>query len=332
MSEQLERRRDMKKFDVITIGDVNVDIVVEGCDKEPEYGREMYVKDIASDVGGGAAICAMGTASLGLKTALCGILGNDPQSQYVLKLLKQYSVDTSFLTIAKQAKAGISIALFGEKDRSFITYPGTNNLFDIEKLDPKVFSCTRHVHITGYAGPKNHRQYVEFVRSLRKQGVSVSGDVGWDTTEKWDESIYEYINNLDLFFLNKTEALHYTRCSDVREALDLLSRHCSNVVIKLGPEGAIAKCGGRTAQEPTYDAAVVDTTGAGDSFNAGFLYGFLNHASLSACLKFGNACGTSSVAKKGGRLNFKSSEELNDFIAAHGGNGHPGEKRNDLSR
>lgn len=309
----------MKKFDVVTIGDVNIDIVVEGCDGKPEYGREMYVRDIVSDVGGGAAICALGTASLGLKTGLCGALGDDMYSRYLLSLLEKYFVKTEFVKIIPQKKAGISIALFGEKDRSFITYTGTNNLFDIDKLNADDFKCTRHIHITGYAGLKNHDKYVKFVKAIRKNGVTVSGDVGWDPTGRWDESIYEYIKNLDIFFLNKTEALHYTRCADIQGALDKLSQYCGNVAIKLGPEGAVTKCGGEQACEPTYDSPVVDTTGAGDSFNAGYIYGFLSGADLSDRLKYGNACGTSSVSKKGGRLNFKSAAELNEFVATHSG-------------
>lgn len=307
----------MNDYDVVTVGDVNIDLLVEGLEGNPECGHEAFVKNMFTDVGGGAAISAMGLASLGLKTGLCGALGDDIYSNFIRGLLKQRSVGTQLIKNITGKRAGLTISLYGNKDRSFITYQGTNANFDIG--DPQIGDSihARHVHVTGYCGKKEHRKYMDFVCKLRSRGITVSADVGWDSTGEWYKGIFEFISNLDVFFINKVEAQNYTKCWDVRYALDKLSNYCGNVAIKLGPEGAVSKWKGRAAKEPTYDSPVVDTTGAGDSFNAGYLYGYLSGASQDDCLKFGNACGTSSISKMGGTIAIKGEKALREFIATH---------------
>lgn len=303
----------MEKFDVMVVGDANIDLVVEGLKCYPPAGQEVRVKNMSTNVGGGAALCAMGLSKLGLKTAFYGILGNDLYGNFVIQQLKSINIETYPIKISESKGTGISIALFGEKDRSFITYDGSNSEVDLNKVDMEIVKRSRHVHITGYNSRK-HESYLKFIRNLKEAGVTVSTDVGWDETGEWYEGLFELISYVDVFFINEIEVLNYTRCKTAEEGLKKLSQYCRIVAVKMGSRGACAIQDGEIVKEGALDVEVVDTTGAGDSFNAGFLYGFLKGADLKKCLQYGNACGGFSVTKAGGNTAFPDSKTLEAFI------------------
>lgn len=305
----------MKKYDVMVVGDVNIDLIVEGCDSVPEPGREIRVKNIATNVGGGAALCAMGLSKLGLKTGFYGLFGNDIYSSFILNKFNECNIETYRGDVDENNHTGISIAIFGENDRAFITYDGPNSEFDVSNIDMDIAKLAGHIHVTGYKGRKNHDRYVEFVRKLKEHGLTVSTDVGWDDTGEWYEGIYEFISLVDIFFINEVEAVNYTHSSDLNTAINKLSKFCRVVALKLGSNGSAAKSGSETAFEPAYEVEVVDTTGAGDSFNAGFIYGYLNGFKLDKCLRYGNACGALSTTKSGGNTGFPDILELERFMA-----------------
>ena len=142
----------------------------------------------------------------------------------------------------------------------------------------------------------------------------MSLDVGWDETGEWYEGIYELFPFIDILFMNETEAVHYTRGLSAKEAALEFSKHCAMAVIKLGKKGSIGAKDGTLWVSRPYTARAVDTTGAGDSFNAGFVYGFLKGDTMKQCLRLANACGAMSVTAYGGNTAFPSKEELYHFL------------------
>ncbi|UVI28917.1 carbohydrate kinase family protein [Paenibacillus spongiae] len=307
----------MKKFDAIVIGDVNIDLVVVGYDRPPLPGQEIFVDNIMTHLGGGAALFSLSLAKLGLKLAFNGILGDDYYGRFLMKQFEQYGIDTSYINLSQTANTGISIALHPEKDRSFITYAGSNAQLSLRQLDRSSVAEGRHVHLTCYKGSANHADYMETVMELKKLGVTLSFDTGWDDTGEWYRGILDLAAQIDVFFMNETEAMHYTRCATVEEAITHLARHGKHVVVKLGSKGAMAIVDGKRIYHPGFQVEARDTTGAGDSFNAGYIYGYLTGKEPAECLVYGNACGALSVSAYGGSTGTLDHEAMLRFIAGH---------------
>ncbi|OBR65316.1 carbohydrate kinase [Paenibacillus oryzae] len=307
----------MKMFDAVVIGDANIDLVVVGCSEVPSPGQEVYVDKMMMHVGGGAALFAISLAKLGVQVAFNGVLGNDSHGQYIRQRFAEYGIDTRMIGTSDTEQTGISIAFNPDSDRSFITYAGTNAELRVEKLNLSEIAQGRHVHVTGYKGRRNHEQYVALAKGLKEKGLTLSCDVGWDESGEWDKSVFELMSYFDVFLMNETEALHYTRMDNVEESIKLMGSLARNIVVKLGGEGAISMKEGILTRLPAYTVEAVDTTGAGDSFNAGYLYGFLQGLDAAECLRYGNACGAMSVSAFGGSTGTPDLAGLKAFIEGY---------------
>ncbi|MDQ6422307.1 carbohydrate kinase family protein [Paenibacillus sp. LHD-117] len=305
----------MKPYDSIVIGDANIDLVVAGCNEIPAPGQEVFVRQMTLHVGGGAALFSLALAKLGMKVAFNGIVGEDGFGQFVRDQFSRYGIDTRYIRTSRKNNTGISIAINPEKDRSFISYAGTNSELCLKQLDMDSVALGRHVHLTGYRGSHNHQEYVDVARKLKALGLTTSLDVGWDDTGEWHRGIFELMKDVDVFFMNEMEAMHYTGKPTIRECVGELSRHSRHFVLKLGPEGAVATVEGKTMYRSGFQVPVIDTTGAGDSFNAGYIYGFLNGKKTEQCLLYANACGAMSVSQFGGSSGTPDRIALERFIS-----------------
>ncbi|WP_199617287.1 carbohydrate kinase family protein [Paenibacillus alkalitolerans] len=309
----------MKTYDVVVFGDANIDLVVAGCNELPLPGQEVFVDNMTMHVGGGAALFALALAKLGLRVAFNGVLGGDGYAEFILDRFRQYGIDTRYIKTSSLHHTGISIAINPEKDRSFITYAGSNAELNVRELDMESVAAGRHVHLTGYKGSRNHDEFVGTIRTLKAKGATVSCDVGWDDTGEWYSGVFEVMGLADVFFMNETEALHYSGCRGMKESVRELARHGGHVVVKLGSKGAVALRGGELLYRSGYAVKAVDTTGAGDSFNAGYMYGYLTGKPVEFCLIYGNACGALSVEAYGGSAGTPDREALAAFVAGFDG-------------
>jgi ribokinase len=304
-----------KKWDAFIYGDVNVDIVIPGVEHLPLPGQEDVVDIMNTYVGGGAVLFALGLGKLGLKPVFQGSIGDDCYGKFILEEFNKTNTDNSLLAVSKTNKTGISISFTNEKDRSFLTYRGTNSEIDLDAVSLTEVQKARHIHVTGYAGSSNHEKYLKLFKRVKEmKGTTISLDVGWDETEEWYEGIYELFPYIDVLFMNETEAIHYSRKNSAEEAAADISKHCNIAAIKLGKKGAMACRSGQFYKANSYKVTAVDTTGAGDSFNAGFIYGFLKDKDMQECLKYGNGCGALSVTQFGGNTGFPTEAELLKFI------------------
>ncbi len=303
------------KWDVFIYGDVNVDIVIPGVEHFPLPGQEDVVDIMNTYVGGGAALFALGLGKLGLNPVFQGTIGNDCYGRFILEEFQKSNTDCSLLSFSQANRTGISISFTNEKERSFLTYRGTNAEIDLDSIDLNQLQKAGHIHLTGYEGSRNHRKYVRLLQKIKElEKVTVSLDVGWDETEEWYQGIYELLPYIDVLFMNETEAVHYGRKTSAREAMEEFSGYCRVAVAKLGKKGAIACAGRKFYKADAYRVTAVDTTGAGDSFNAGFIYGFLKGKDITECLKYGNGCGALSVIALGGNTGFPAEAKLLEFI------------------
>jgi len=304
----------MKKWDIYVYGDVNIDAIIKEADKIPPPGEEWEVDTIKTCIGGGAALFALGIGKLGLKTVFKGSVGSDLYGEYIKDTFNKLGIDTSLITTEEDKNTGVSLSFTNKNDRSFLTYRGTNDTIDIKNIRLEEVKLAKHIHITGYMGSKNHDDYYNLIRLIKENtDTTISLDVGWDDTQEWNTSIYDIFPYLDVLFMNETEALHYSRKSDIKEAAKDFSKYVGTVVLKLGAKGALAIENDKAYVEKGFAVNVIDTTGAGDSFNAGFIYGYLVSRDINTALRYGNGCGALSCTGLGGNTAFPDIKLLKEF-------------------
>ena len=305
-----------KKWDIFIYGDVNIDLVIPDVSELPGPGEEVETETMETFVGGGAALFALGLSKLGARVAFQGSVGGDLYGDYILNVFRKQGMDCTLLQRRESEKTGISLSFTNEKDRSFLTMRGTNEHLNITEIDFNKLKSARHFHVTGYAFGKNHDGYLQLLKKIKKEtDLTVSFDLGWDSTGLWSKRIYELFPYIDVLFMNESEALGYSGKNTPEEAARDFVVYGPLVVLKLGVKGSMATAEDNgIIRRQSFKVKAVDTTGAGDSFNAGFIYGYVNTMPVSDCLVYGNGCGALSVTQLGGNTGFPDLKTLKEFI------------------
>ncbi len=303
----------MKK--ILVYGDANLDIFITGKREIPAAGTEEYVAEMPYAVGGGAALVVMGLGKLECNAAYCGTLSGDMMGKLIVSAMEELGIDLSKATIDKNVQSGISLSFTDEKDRSFISYAGSIAKNDVDMLRHIDLSDIGHIHITGYSA-KEHDKYLNVLKYIKSIGnITTSYDVAFDETGLWDPTLVELMPYVDVFFMNEVEAAGYSGGKGPEEAAEYFSDHGNTIVIKAGKKGSFLKKKGEALIcEKTIPVKAVDTTGAGDSFNAGFLWAFINGLDSRTALRCGNFCGGRCVTAKGGNTAFPRLKELKEGI------------------
>ena len=295
-----------RPYDVITIADTCVDLLVDLGDVLPRFGQtEQWVPDYFLEMGGSACIFACQAAKLGLHTGIIGRVGDDAFGQLVRRRLEEAGVDTAGLVVEANLRTGLGVALCrADGDRAILTYGGSLNAVYPEDLSDAVLSQARHLHYCSYYLQTNLQPAVpDILARARRLGLSVSLDTNWDPDGRWDGGLQSVLPLCDLFLPNEQEARAIARQADLEAALAVLLRRVGVVAIKRGAEGSLVGRGAERVAAPVAPVeCVVDTVGAGDSYDAGFLAGWLRGLSLEQCARIGNACGRASTQARGGYL------------------------------
>lgn len=310
-----------KKYDVLALGELNVDLILTGLSSLPLPGRELLAETCTLTMGSSTAICAAGMASLGLSTGFLGKVGNDDYGRLAAKTLEGYGVDLSHLIVDDNLQTGItvSIAAKSNKDRALVTYLGAINALTVEDVSDELLDTARHIHVGSFFLQSGLRPgLADLFARARAKGVTTSLDAGYDDSETWDFGIKDVLAQTDVFLPNEVEASAITGLDSMEEAALELSKLCRICVVKCGPAGVVVASEGEVFAAPTFDAIVRDTTGAGDSFNAGFLYAFLQGKTLRDAADYGNACGSVSVTRLGGASSCASLAEAEEVIRTGG--------------
>jgi sugar/nucleoside kinase (ribokinase family) len=291
-----------KTLDVLTLGDLCADLVVSGKDVVPQFGqKEKMLGDYSLEMGGSTSIFACQAAKLGLNTALIGKVGDDEFGALIRKTLKQAGVSLEYVKTDPAEKTGLTVILNAGNDRAIMTYAGTIDAVAKHDVPDALLKATRHFHIGSYFLMKRIQpHYPALLKKLKKYGVTISLDTNWDPAEKWDSGIWKVLPLVDIFFPNANEARLIARERSLEQAVKKLQKVVPVLVIKKGEQGAEAYAGGKKFAAPALKLKVVDTVGAGDSFDAGFLYGFLSGKSIADALEIGCLCGSLNTAMPGG--------------------------------
>jgi sugar/nucleoside kinase (ribokinase family) len=290
----------MKPYDILVAGEINPDLVLTG-DVTPAFGQAEKLVDSASfSIGSSSAIFACGAARLGLKVGFIGVCGDDLFGHFMLDEMTRRQVDVAPVIVDASVATGMSVILSTASDRAILTNVGSMDRLRADQVTDELLARSRHIHVASYfLQTALQPGLLDLFRRAHALGLSTSLDPNWDPSGRWN-GFDELLQFVDVFLPNENEALAMTGSVNEQQALTRLAQKCSRVAIKLGPRGAIAGQNAETASCPALKVNVVDTTGAGDSFDGGFLYGFLHDWSLERALKLGAACGSLSTRKAGG--------------------------------
>ncbi|MEW5975139.1 MAG: carbohydrate kinase family protein [Acidobacteriota bacterium] len=286
---------------VMVIGELNVDLVAAGLQTEPIMGSEILAEDLELTLGSASAIFACGVAQLGVPVTFISKVGQDDFGRFCLDALKTRGISTRYVKRDAKTKTGVTLSLSTARDRALVTYLGAIAKLRYRDIDPSLFAGHRHLHLTSYflqSGLKD--RFPTLLKKARQMGLSTSFDPNSDPSQSWEPAINKVFAETDILFLNEQEAHQLTGCAETWQALQHLAGQVPCAVIKMGPAGAAAVQNRKVTFMPGFQVSPVDTTGAGDSFAAGFITGFLEGRDIVDCLRMGNACGALSTRKPGG--------------------------------
>jgi sugar/nucleoside kinase (ribokinase family) len=307
------------KLDVVAIGEINVDLILSG-NVRPVFGQtEKLVREANLCIGSSAAIFACGAARLGLKTAIVGKVGRDVFGEFMTDSLAAKGIDTSALVTDQEIRTGLSVILSEGQDRAILTYPGTISDLRFSEIDFSVVRRARHLHLGSFFLLDSLRPDIpRLCHEAHRVGMTVSLDTNYDPTGKWNGGVHEALRDVDIFLPNAAEAKSIAGQELVENAVKILADKIPLVAVKLGEQGAMAKKGSAPIiSMGSQMVDVVDTVGAGDSFDAGFVFGFLQGWELREALELAVCCGSLSTRKSGGTEAQPDLDEAMQFIRAN---------------
>ncbi len=289
-------------LDVLVLGELNPDLVLTGDDLTPRFGQvESLVSGSTLTLGSSGAIFAAGCARLGLRTAIAGLVGEDIFGGFVRDRLRDFGVETSGIVTDRAVATGLTVILNRGEDRAILTHLGAMAQMTAAQVDTDLLARTRHVHVTSYFLQRALQPGLPgLLEQARRTGATVSMDTNWDPDERWSDGLREALRHVDVFLPNEAEALAITGASSVGGAAEQLGRTVPEVAVKLGARGAEAWHHGTRHRAAAIAVDVRDTTGAGDSFDAGYVHGLLAGLSVDERLRQACACGALSTRGIGG--------------------------------
>ncbi len=301
-----------KKFDVLVVGELNVDLILNKIDSFPEMGKEKLADEMTLTLGSSSAIFASNISSLGAKVSFVGKIGQDSFGDLVLDSLKKKNVNTDFIISDKKSKTGATIVLNYDEDRAMVTHPGAMEELTINDISSEYLSAAKHLHISSiFLQPKIKENVLDLLVKAKKAGLTTSLDPQWDPNEKWDIDLRKLLPFIDVFLPNETEVTHLTKEPDVEKALKLLAPFANLIVVKMGSKGSALLRNGNISLQPAFlNEEVADAIGAGDSFDAGFISKFVKGESAIECQRFGNLCGALNTTAAGGTGAFSDYEKM----------------------
>lgn len=299
------------KFDVLAIGELNVDLILNKIEGIPEIGKEILARSMTLTLGSSTAIFAANLSSLGSKVGFLGKIGNDTFGDLVKESLSEKGIDTSLVIEEDELTTGATVVLAVGEDRANITYPGAMDHLTINDISDESLLQAKHIHFSSFFIQSGIRKDVpSLFKRAKKLGLTTSLDTQWDPLEKWDFDYKNILPFVDVFLPNEAEILGIAGAVNIKDAVKKLAPYGKNIVIKRGSKGALLWSeNGEEIEMPAFiNTEVVDTIGAGDSFDAGFVHMFVKGEPVEKCLSFGNLAGAISTTAAGGTAAFKSKE------------------------
>ena len=297
----------MPRFDVTIAGELNLDLILYGLPEQLAPERELLADRMMLTLGSSSAILAHNLSALGSRVGFQSRIGHDPLGEIALQRLAESGVDVSRVRrVEGKSTTGLTVILHHEAWRNILTYAGTISELAWEDLDLDYLADARHFHLSSYYLQRALLPRVgELFQQLKARGLTISLDTNDDPDDRWEGGLNEVLRHVNVFLPNEREACKAAGTDDLEAAIRKLSQMVPLVVVKLGRNGALALRGTERFASPPRNVKTVDTIGAGDSFDAGFLHEFVRGADLEACLASGNLVGALSTTRPGGTEAFR---------------------------
>lgn len=292
-----------KPYDIIVFGDTCVDLILQDEDITPRFGQvEKLVASYNMVMGGSCCIFAAQAAKLGLKVVILGRVGDDAFGHLLLETLNTSGVDTQHMIVDANLKTGLTVHLTQRDDRAMLTYLGSLNSLEPHHITDELLNSAKHLHYGSlYLHTGLLPKWVDILKRAKAFGLTISLDTNWDPDEKWDVGLTEAYPYIDILLPNEQEAQYLSAQNTLSDAIDSLRSHIPILAIKKGVDGAVAYYENQQSSQTVIPAEIGgDGIGAGDSFDAGFVTGWLSGLSIEECLSVASQCGRSVAGQVGG--------------------------------
>jgi ribokinase len=295
--------------DVICFGALNLDTLYS-VNRIAREDEESHIKDYEEVPGGSAANTAVGLARLGLKVGYIGKISRDREGKLILNDLEKEGVNTDGIIISKNKKSG-TVRGYVDKngERALYVAPGINDTLVFQEINLEYSSCTRFLHLTSFVGTKPFQAQKEVLKTISKK-IIISFDPGNLYAQKGIKSLESILKRCHILFLNEKELRILTGKNFMDGSKVLLEKGVRVVAVKLGNKGCYITKGKKSHLIDSFKVKVVDTTGAGDAFCSGFLYGLIHKMDLYDCGRIGNYVASCSIKKIGSRAGLPTLSDL----------------------
>jgi sugar/nucleoside kinase (ribokinase family) len=304
------------RFDVTLVGEFNMDLLLYGLPESLPPEREFLANRMALLLGGSSAITAHNLAALGNRVGLITCAADDHFAASCLSELSAAGVDLSSVVPAPaEIETGVTVLLQHERSRRTLTYLGATGALTYRDLDLEYLKKSRHFHM---CSPFLQRGLLpdlpRLLAELKQAGLSISMDTNDDPAGEWAGPVQQALESVDVLMPNEYEACQLAGTATLDEAILKLLERVPLLVIKQGARGALACSADHTESVSAVDVKSLDAVGAGDSFNAGFLHGYVRGWPHRRCLELGNLAGALSTTGVGGTAAFRNGSALKQFL------------------
>lgn len=309
----------MEKLDISIAGEINLDLILHGLPMELPIERELLATDFQLTLGSSSAILAHNLAVLGARVGFITRVGPDPLGAIALDRLRESGADLSRVVHADGATStGATVVLNHGATRRMFTYPGTMAEMTRADLDYEYLASARHFHLSSlFLHRALQEDLPQLFRDLKNDGLTISLDTNDDPENRWDGVLDKLLAYVDILLPNESEILKIARHGTRDAALTSLAEKVGVIAVKCGRNGAMVQVNGERIVVPPVTVEPVDTVGAGDSFNAGFLFAWLQGANYQDAARAGNIAGALSTLRSGGTEAFRDVELRESFLREH---------------
>ncbi len=286
-------------------GATNVDLLYQGMERLPKVGEELYCKDFSLQLGGGLPATLINLGRLNIETKIATELGDDIFSNFAKENFVKNGVEPTNIYYGDKIPLNITSAIILPKDRTFFTY-GKGSIEANDKSLETVYNMCKGAKIV----MMQLGGFLPVYKKLKEEGTTLVLDTGWDDEMSF-EKYHDFLEVADYYTPNQKEALQITGAKNAKDAAYALKKYFDKVVVKVDKDGCIGIDGDNYFFVPSIDEFKnVDSTGAGDAFLSGFMYGLFHDYSLKDCVLFGNCTGGKAVTKVGALSGYLTEEEL----------------------
>lgn len=306
-------------FDVTIAGEINLDLILYGLPAAMPLERELLASDFHSTLGSSSAILAHNLAVLGARVGFITQVGRDPLGKLALERLGESGADTTQTTFNDHRATGVTVLLHHGAERHILTFPGTMSELTVADLDFDYLCSSRHFHLSSLFLQSGLAPGLpELFRQLKKAGLTLSLDTNDDPSGAWGGVLDELLGLIDLLLPNEIELCRIAQRDTLDGALAALAARVPCIAVKCGSRGSVVQKGTERFTAPPVAVTPIDTIGAGDSFNAGFLFAWLQGLPPDVCARAGNIAGALSTLRPGGTEAFRDRTLLAHFLSEHG--------------